>query len=89
METHQSNKTSEKPLMHLVHNHDQLRNIDETSVQLQDARGQSQVANEEARAIIQGATEGMIHNLQKVLAAAGRKNFRIQVEEEINITERP
>jgi hypothetical protein len=89
MEIRQSNKTQESPLMHLIHEQDELRHIDDTSVHLHDAHDQIQAANEEARAIIQGATEGMVHTLQKVLAATDRKNFRIQVEEEINIIERP
>jgi hypothetical protein len=85
MATRQNHKTATSPLVHLVHAQDELADTNGTSVHLQEAHGQIQTANEEIRAIIQGATEEMAHTLQNVLAATGRKNFRIQVEEEINI----
>jgi hypothetical protein len=75
--------------MHLVKDQDQLEHIEQASVHIQDARDEIRVATDEAHAVIQGATEAMVLFLKNAIPAMDEKDFRIHIEEEINIIERP
>ncbi len=56
---------------------------------IEDAKREISIANAQVRDIVQNNTEALREALQSIITMTHGKDFRVRIEEEINIIERP